>query len=52
MFPISEQYNYQAMCHEVERTEITNLVRNRLQDMGIPMEDYGEFGGPGHCYLD
>lgn len=44
MLPITEQINYQVLSYEVERQEITNLVRNRLQDMGIPSEDYGELG--------
>jgi potassium channel subfamily T protein 1 len=41
VFPVSEQMNFQQISVEVERQEITNLVRNRLQDMGIPQEDYG-----------
>ncbi|CAG2163005.1 unnamed protein product [Oppiella nova] len=40
VFPVSEQMNFQQISVEVERQEITNLVRNRLQDMGIPQEDY------------
>lgn len=32
---------FQQLSVEVERQEITNLVRNRMQDMGIPIEDYG-----------
>ncbi|CAG2103282.1 unnamed protein product, partial [Medioppia subpectinata] len=40
VFPVSEQMNFQQISVEVERQEITNLVRNRLTDMGIPQEDY------------
>ena len=35
--------NFHQISVEVERQEITNLVRNRMQDMGIPQEDYGLF---------
>ena len=41
MLPLNEQMNYQSLIFEIERQEITNLVRNRLQDMGIPQDDYG-----------
>ena len=41
VFPLSEQMTFQQISVEVERQEITNLVRNRMQDMGIPQEDYG-----------
>ncbi len=41
VFPVSEQMNFHQISVEVERQEITNLVRNRMQDMGIPQEDYG-----------
>ncbi|XP_075585247.1 slowpoke 2 isoform X4 [Dermatophagoides farinae] len=40
MLPLTEQINYQALTYEVERQEISNLVRNRLQDLGIPSNDY------------
>ncbi|UXI21116.1 uncharacterized protein NH340_JMT07059 [Sarcoptes scabiei] len=40
MLPLSEQISYQALTYEVERQEISNLVRNRLQDLGIPSNDY------------
>ncbi|XP_075681048.1 slowpoke 2 isoform X2 [Dermatophagoides pteronyssinus] len=40
MLPLTEQMNYQALTYEVERQEISNLVRNRLQDLGIPSNDY------------
>lgn len=43
MLPLTEQLNYQAMHSELERVEVTNLVRNRLADMGIPCSDYGQF---------
>ena len=42
MLPLTEQLNYQALHSELERVEITNLVRNRLADMGIPCSDYGK----------
>lgn len=42
MLPLTEQINYQALTYEVERQEISNLVRNRLQDLGIPSNDYGK----------
>lgn len=41
MFPISEQTNYQQLSFEVERQEISNLVKNRMEDLGLPQEDYG-----------
>lgn len=52
VFPLSEQLNFHNVAVEVERQEITNLVRNRLQDMGIPQEDYGIPGGQGYSRCD
>lgn len=38
----SQQANYEYATEELERTEITNMVRNRLQDLGMLVSDYDD----------
>ncbi|XP_074602047.1 potassium channel subfamily T member 2-like isoform X2 [Brevipalpus obovatus] len=42
VLPISERAHYQQLSAEIERQEICNLVRNRMQDIGLPIEDYDD----------
>uniref|UniRef100_T1KQL7 RCK N-terminal domain-containing protein n=1 Tax=Tetranychus urticae TaxID=32264 RepID=T1KQL7_TETUR len=43
VFPIfNERARYQQLSAEIERQEITNLVKNRMQDLGCPIEDYDD----------
>ncbi|KAG9509804.1 Potassium channel subfamily T member 1, partial [Fragariocoptes setiger] len=41
----SQQASYEQATEELERQEITNLVRNRLQDLGMPATDYDDTSG-------
>ncbi|KAI1290455.1 Potassium channel subfamily T member 1 [Halotydeus destructor] len=43
IFPIlNERARYQQLSAEIERQEIGNLVKNRMQDLGFPLEDYDD----------
>ncbi|RWS11617.1 potassium channel subfamily T member 2-like protein, partial [Dinothrombium tinctorium] len=46
--PISERMQYQQLSAEIERQEISNLVRNRMQDLGLPIEDYDDVSEKRH----
>lgn len=39
----SQQASYEHATEELEKIEITNMVKNRLQDLGMLVSDYGEF---------
>lgn len=39
----SQQASYEHATEELERIEITNMVKNRLQDLGMLVSDYGEY---------
>lgn len=39
----SQQASYEHATEELERIEITNMVKNRLRDLGMLDTDYGEF---------
>lgn len=39
----SQQASYEHASEELERQEITNMVKNRLKDLGMPDSEYGEF---------
>lgn len=39
----SQQASYEQATEELERQEISNMVKNRLQDLGMLVSDYGEF---------
>lgn len=38
----SQQASYEHATEELERIEIINMVKNRLQDLGMLVSDYGE----------
>lgn len=38
---MSQQASYEQAAEELERAEITNMVRNRLEDLGMLVSDYG-----------
>lgn len=38
---VSQQASYEHATEELERIEITNMVRNRLEDLGMLVSDYG-----------
>ncbi|RWS09666.1 potassium channel subfamily T member 2-like protein, partial [Dinothrombium tinctorium] len=43
VFPaLNERMRYQQLSAEIERQEIGNLVKNRMQDLGFPIEDYDD----------
>ncbi|XP_053211920.1 potassium channel subfamily T member 2-like isoform X2 [Panonychus citri] len=43
VFPVlNERVRYQQLSAEIERQEIGNLVKNRMQDLGCPIEDYDD----------
>ncbi|XP_074597555.1 potassium channel subfamily T member 2-like isoform X2 [Brevipalpus obovatus] len=43
IFPaLSERVRYQQLSAEIERQEIGNLVKNRMQDLGCQFSDYEE----------
>lgn len=39
----SQQASYEQATEELERIEISNMVKNRLQDLGMAVSDYGKF---------
>lgn len=39
---MSQQASYEHATEELERVEISNMVRNRLEDLGMLVSDYGE----------
>lgn len=39
----SQQASYEHATEELERIEITNMVKNRLRDLGMLDSDYGEW---------
>lgn len=39
----SQRASYEHATEELERIEITNMVKNRLQDLGMLVSDYGQF---------
>lgn len=39
---VSQQASYEQATEELERVEISNMVRNRLQDLGMNVSDYGK----------
>lgn len=43
----SQQASYEQATEELERIEISNMVKNRLQDLGMLVSDYGEFNWVG-----
>lgn len=40
---MSQQASYEHATEELERIEITNMVRNRLDDLGMLVSDYSEY---------
>lgn len=38
----SQQASYEQATEELERQEISNMVKNRLQDLGMLLSDYGK----------
>lgn len=49
-----EQAIYEHATEELERIEITNMVKNRLRDLGMLVSDYGEFfllSSPFHSFI-
>lgn len=40
---VSQQASYEQATEELERIEISNMVKNRLQDLGMNVSDYGEY---------
>lgn len=39
----SQQASYEHATEELEKIEITNMVKNRLQDLGMLVSDYGKY---------
>lgn len=48
----SQQASYEHATEELERIEITNMVKNRLQDLGMLVNDYGLYPYNNHHQVD